>query len=77
MLPDGSVVDCDRDHEPDLFRGLRGAGGGQFGVVTSLQLDTVLEPMTTRIEARWSDVALKELVAAWQAWAPDAPDELR
>ena len=34
VLPDGSVVDCDHDHEPDLFWGLRGAGGGQFGVVT-------------------------------------------
>ncbi|WP_328993336.1 FAD-binding oxidoreductase [Kribbella sp. NBC_01245] len=76
VLPDGSVVDCDDDHEPDLFWGLRGAGGGQFGVVTSLRFDTVPEPMTTRIEAHWSDVALEELVSAWQAWAPDAPDEL-
>ena len=31
---------------------------------------------TTRIEAHWPDVALEDLVAAWQAWAPDAPDEL-
>jgi FAD/FMN-containing dehydrogenase len=76
VLPDGSVVDCDHDHEPDLFWALRGAGGGQFGVVTSLRFDTVPEPTTTRIEAHWSDIALEELVAAWQAWAPDAPDEL-
>ena len=76
VLPDGSVVDCDYDHEPDLYWGLRGAGGGQFGVVTSLRFDTVPEPMTTRIEAHWSDIALEELVTAWQAWAPDAPDEL-
>jgi FAD/FMN-containing dehydrogenase len=76
VLPDGSVVDCDRDHEPDLFWGLRGAGGGQFGVVTSLRFDTVPEPMTTRIEAHWPGIATEELVSAWQAWAPDAPDEL-
>jgi FAD/FMN-containing dehydrogenase len=76
VLPDGSVMDCDRGHEPDLFWALRGAGGGQFGVVTSLRFDTVPEPMTTRIEAHWPDIALDELVAAWQAWAPDAPDEL-
>ena len=76
VLPDGSVVECDHDHEPDLFWALRGAGGGQFGVVTSLRFDTVPEPMTTRIEAHWSAIAVKELVAAWQAWAPDAPDEL-
>jgi FAD/FMN-containing dehydrogenase len=76
VLPDGRVVDCDHDHEPDLFWGLRGAGGGQFGVVTSLRFDTVPEPMTIRIEGRWSDIALDELVAAWQAWAPDAADGL-
>jgi FAD/FMN-containing dehydrogenase len=76
VLPGGNVVDCDHDHEPDLFWALRGAGGGQFGVVTSLRFDTVPEPMTTRIAAHWSDIALEELAAAWQAWAPDAPDEL-
>jgi FAD/FMN-containing dehydrogenase len=76
VLADGSVVDCDRDREPELFWGLRGAGGGQFGVVTSLRFDTVAEPMTTRIEAHWRDIALEDLVSAWQAWAPDAPDEL-
>jgi FAD/FMN-containing dehydrogenase len=76
VLADGSVVDCDHDHEPDLFWGLRGAGGGQLGVVTLLRFDTVPEPMSTRIEAHWSDIALEQLVSAWQAWAPDAPDEL-
>lgn len=76
VLADATVVDCDHDRQPDLFWALRGAGGGQFGVVTSLRFDTVPEPLTTRIEARWSGVALEDLVAAWQAWAPDAPDEL-
>jgi FAD/FMN-containing dehydrogenase len=76
VLADGSVVDCDHGHEPELFWGLRGAGGGQFGVVTSLRFETVPEPMTTRIEAHWSDIALEQLALAWQAWAPDAPDEL-
>jgi FAD binding domain/Berberine and berberine like len=76
VLANGSVVDCDHDNEPDLFWGLRGAGGGQFGVVTSLRFDTVPEPMTTRIEAHWADIALEELVSAWHAWAPDAPDEV-
>lgn len=76
VLADGSIVDCDHDHHPDLFWGLRGAGGGQFGVVTALRFDTVQEPAATRIEAHWSGGDLEDLVAAWQAWAPDAPDEL-
>ncbi len=76
VLADGSVVECDQDHEPDLFWALRGAGGGQFGVVTSLRFATVPEPVTTRVEAHWSGIEFATLVAAWQAWAPDAPDEL-
>jgi FAD/FMN-containing dehydrogenase len=76
VLADGSIVDCDEDHEPDLFWALRGAGGGQFGVVTVLRFATVPEPLTTRVEARWSGNAVEEVVSAWQAWAPDAPDEL-
>jgi len=76
VLADGRVVDCDRDREPDLFWALRGAGGGQFGVVTSLTFDTVAEPVATRFAARWSPPDLAETIAAWQRWAPGAPDEL-
>lgn len=76
VVADGTVVDCDRDHEPDLFWALRGAGGGQFGVVTSLIFDTVDEPTTTRLEGHWSDLDPEAMVAAWQAWAPEAPDEV-
>jgi len=76
VLVDGSVVDCDHGRHADLFWALRGAGGGQFGVVTSLRFATVPEPLTTRIEARWPGVAIEEVVREWQAWAPDAPDEL-
>ncbi|TDU91762.1 FAD/FMN-containing dehydrogenase [Kribbella voronezhensis] len=76
VLADGSVVDCDEDHEPELFWGLRGAGGGQFGVVTVLRFATVPEPTATYLVARLPITAPEELVATWQTWAPDAPDDL-
>jgi FAD/FMN-containing dehydrogenase len=76
VLADGRIVDCDADREPELFWALRGAGGGQFGVVTSLIFDTVPEPMTTRFELRWSRAEVEEMVTAWQRWAPAAPDEV-
>ncbi len=76
VLADGRIVDCDRDREPELFWALRGAGGGQFGVVTSLLFATVAEPLATRFEARWSEAAAADVAAAWQSWAPEAPDEV-
>src|SRR5690242_7708012 len=76
VLADGSVVECDADRDADLFWALRGAGGGQFGVVTEFRFDTVAEPVLTRIAASWNPPDLPELVRTWQAWAPDAPDEL-
>lgn len=74
VLTDGRVVDCDSDRENELFWALRGAGGGQFGVVTSLVFDTVPAPQATRFELTWSRADAVAVVAAWQDWAPDAPD---
>jgi FAD/FMN-containing dehydrogenase len=76
VLAGGRVVDCDAGREPDLFWALRGAGGGQFGVVVALVFDTVPEPVTTRFEVRWRRPAVAGLIAAWQRWAPAAPDGL-
>ncbi len=75
VLADGRIVDCDAGREPELLWALRGAGGGQFGVVTSLVFATVPEPYATRFELCWPGAAAAEVVAAWQDWAPDAPDD--
>jgi FAD/FMN-containing dehydrogenase len=74
VLADATVIDCDADREPDLFWALRGAGGGQFGVVTTLRFATVPEPLATRFEL--SSPAVADMIAAWQARAPDAPDDI-
>lgn len=76
VLADGRVAGCDAGREPELFWALRGAGGGQFGVVTSLVFATVAEPRATRFELRWPETAAAGVVAGWQDWAPDAPDDM-
>lgn len=76
VLADGAVVECDRERDPELFWGLRGAGGGQFGIVTSLRFDTVPEPMALWIDAELIHVEIAALVKGWQSWAPKAPDEV-
>jgi len=76
VLADGRIVDCDEQHEPDLFWALRGAGGGQFGIVTSLLFRTVPAEDLTCFSLAWPYAQAAAAIALWQDWAPDAPDEL-
>jgi FAD/FMN-containing dehydrogenase len=76
VLADGRVVNCDERTEPDLFWALRGAGGGQFGVVTSLTFRTLAAPRATAFRLEWPHAHAVALNEAWQGWAPAAPDEL-
>ena len=76
VLADGRVVDCDTERFDDLFWALRGAGAGQFGVVTRFVFRTVPAQELTCIRLDWPLTAAKAVLEAWQAWAPDAPDGL-
>jgi FAD/FMN-containing dehydrogenase len=76
VLADGRVVECDEHHDKELFWALRGAGGGHFGVVTSLSFRTLPAPAATVFHLAWPPAAAAAVVQAWQAWAPGGPDEL-
>ena len=76
VLADGRVVDCDDHRNPELFWALRGAGAGNFGVVTRLSFATVPAPRTTNIHLAWPHAAAPAVIDAWQAWAPNGPDEM-
>jgi FAD/FMN-containing dehydrogenase len=76
VLADGSVVECDERRESDLFWALRGAGGGQFGVVCRFELRTVPAPRVTTLDLVWDRRHAAAAIAAWQEWSPDAPDDV-
>jgi len=74
VLASGRLVECDEGRESDLFWALRGAGGGQFGIVTALRFATVPEPEVVSIDAFWEETEVAELIGVWLDWAPAAPD---
>ena len=76
VLADGRVVECDEHHDEELFWALRGAGGGNFGVVTSFVFRTLPAPTATVFHLAWPPAHATTVIQAWQAWAPAAPDEL-
>lgn len=60
---DGTTVSCDDATNPDLFWALRGAGGGNFGVVTSFEVDAVPYQPLTLVRWRWPVEAADDVLA--------------
>ena len=77
VTADGCVRTVSNRTERDLFWALRGAGGGNFGVVTQLKLRTHRLPSVVSwffMSWPWSQAA--NALAAWQAWNGRAPTQV-
>jgi FAD/FMN-containing dehydrogenase len=73
---DGRLLTCDASHDTDLFWACRGGGGGNFGIVTELTFATHPVANVSRYEIEWPWAQAEQAVAAWQEFAPHAPDGL-
>jgi FAD/FMN-containing dehydrogenase len=76
VTADGRIRTCDRTTHADLYWACRGGGGGNFGVVTSFRFR--IHPVTraSYFVITWPWSSIKDVVAAWQRFAPHAPDGL-
>ena len=54
VLADASKIEASVSRQPDLFWALRGGGGGNFGVTTSLTFRLSEVPTLTRFELAWA-----------------------
>ncbi len=76
VTADGVVRECGPGSEPDLYWACRGGGGGSFGVVTEFTLRTHPAPDLVIFYLTWPWPQAAAVIAAWQRWAPAAPDAL-
>jgi FAD binding domain/Berberine and berberine like len=76
VLADGSAVVASAHSHPDLYWALRGGGGGNFGIVTRFVFRTHPAPTVSTYSMEWPWSDAKQVVQAWQAFAPHAPDAL-
>jgi FAD/FMN-containing dehydrogenase len=76
VTADGKTLTVDAKNHPDLFWALRGAGNGNFGVVTELTFRTHPVPQTVTAYMSWPWSRARSVVSAWQEWGPDQPDEI-
>lgn len=76
VTADGKTVDCDKKQHADLFWALRGAGNGNFGVVTELRFRTHPAPRAVMAYMTWPWSKAAKVVASWQKWGPVQADEI-
>lgn len=76
VTADGKLREATEDSDADLFWALRGGGGGNFGVVTSLDFRTQVAPTCQTFFLSWPWSRAAAVVREWQRWAPAAPEEI-
>lgn len=76
ITADGKQVVANATENKDLFWALRGAGNGNFGVVTELQFRTHPAPQAVSGYLTWPSSMAAAVVKAWQEWGPGQPDEI-
>ncbi|WP_191878301.1 FAD-binding oxidoreductase [Streptomyces filipinensis] len=76
ITADGTQVTANASSHSDLFWALRGAGNGNFGVVTELQFKTHAAPQAVTAYMTWPWAKAAAVLKAWQEWGPSQPDEI-
>jgi FAD binding domain-containing protein len=73
VTPDGELRKAEED--PDLFWALRG-GGGNFGVVTAMEIDLFPVPSLYGGSLYYDLTATPHVLEAWREWARTVPDSV-
>ncbi|MCX4725505.1 FAD-binding oxidoreductase [Streptomyces sp. NBC_01306] len=76
ITADGKRLTASAKENKDLFWALRGAGNGNFGVVTSMTFRTHAAPRTVSAYMSWPWSKAHAVIDAWQKWGPDQADEI-
>ena len=77
VTADGKLRTVNQRTNPNLLWGLRGGGGGNFGIVTQITFKTHRMPSTAAyffVNWPWSEAS--NAIEAWLGWAPHARDQL-
>ncbi len=68
VLPGGQAVTASGAENPDLFWALRGGGGGNFGVTTSLTFSTFPVSDVDVVNLHYPPESFAQVLVGWQNW---------
>jgi FAD/FMN-containing dehydrogenase len=68
VLPSGQAVTASANSQPDLFWALRGGGGGNFGVTTSLTFATFPTGEVDAVNLNFPGQVFAQVLLGWQNW---------
>lgn len=68
VLPSGQAVTASSAENPDLFWALRGGGGGNFGVTTSLTFATFPISDSDVVNVHFPTESFAQVLIGWQNW---------
>lgn len=68
VLPSGQAVTASATDHPDLFWALRGGGGGNFGVTTSLTFATFPSGDLDVVNLNFPPQSFAQVLVGWQNW---------
>ena len=68
VLPSGQAVTASANSQPDLFWALRGGGGGNFGVTTSLTFATFPTGEVDAVNLNFPAQSFAQVLLGWQNW---------
>ena len=72
VLPGGQAVTASAAENPDLFWALRGGGGGNFGVTTSLTFTTFPISDVDVVNLHYPPQSFAQVLVGWQNWLRSA-----
>lgn len=72
VLPSGESVTASADDHADLFWALRGGGGGNFGVTTSMTFETFATADSDVVRVDFPPSSAAQVLVGWQSWLAGA-----